>query len=88
MQPPIWPSQGSICRAEPCLCSRPCTCRYEAAQLPETMVSTLDTAAFDQDRTSYVSSHSTKELEFGGLRPEWLESFVADFAALRHDIDW
>ena len=79
---------ASICRTESCLCSRPCTCRYEAAQLPETLISTLDTTAFDEDRTSYVSIHSTEDLAFEGLRPEWLKKFVKDFAALRHDIHW
>lgn len=62
-------------------------CRYEAAQLPETMISPLDTTAYDAQRTSYVDFHSTPSFEFQNIRPDWIQSFVKDFAALRSDLD-
>ena len=64
-----------------------CLCRYEAAQLPDTMISELNTAQYDERRTSYVDTHSTPSIEFQNLRPEWIRGFVNDFAQLRSNLD-
>ena len=63
-------------------------CRYEAAQLPDTMISTLDSSQYDDQRTSYVEASSTPSIDFQNLRPDWIRGFVNDFAQLRSDLAW
>ena len=63
-------------------------CRYEAAQLPDTMISTLDSAQYDERRTSYVDTHSTSSVDIQNLRPDWIRGFVRDFAQLRSELAW
>ena len=58
--------------------------RYEAAQLPDIVVSSLDARQFDQNRTKYVPDYiKGASGDNVALNHEWLEAFVQDFANLR-----
>ena len=71
-----------------CVFMLPWLCRYEAAQLPDTMISTLDSSQYDDQRTSYVDTSSTSSIDFQNLRPDWIRGFVNDFGQLRSDLAW
>ena len=51
------------------------------------MISALDATQYDEQRTSYVDAHSTPSIQFKGLRPDWIQGFVKDFAVLRADLE-
>ena len=52
------------------------------------MISVLDATQYDEQRTSYVDAHSTSSIiQFQGLRPDWIQGFVKDFAVLRADLE-
>ena len=52
------------------------------------MISMLDAKQYDEQRTSYVDAHSTPGIiQFQGLRPDWIQGFVKDFAVLRADLE-
>lgn len=51
------------------------------------MISALDATQYDEQRTSYVDAHSTPSIQFKGLRPDWIQGFVKEFAVLRADLE-
>lgn len=67
-----------------CVKSTPCY-RYEAEQLPTTVTSHIDPRKFDAQRTDYVPVHEDDSMSAAECMPsmQWVQEFLADFAALR-----
>lgn len=59
--------------------------RYEAEQLPPTVTSHIDPRQYDAQRTDYVPTHDDEVMTATECMPsmQWLQEFLADFAALR-----
>ena len=60
-------------------------CRYEAEQLPTTVTSQIDPRQYDAQRTDYVPAQDNEPMTAADCMPsmQWLQEFLADFAALR-----
>lgn len=60
-------------------------CRYEAEHLPQTVTSQIDPREYDAQRTEYVPVHDDDAGSALDCMPslQWLQEFLADFAALR-----
>jgi len=56
--------------------------RYEASQLPDIVVADVNARAFDDKRTKYVAA-PTVSSGYQSLDEQWLQTFLADFAQLR-----